>query len=144
VSRGANILQSLFLGIAVAFAEDGTLEVGFATHDGTYSNDFAVWQVTGQDSVANTPESRADELTKHLVGEIEKYREKHLCKFLGAGLTKQLVELAPQLPSQLWLELDIVPFVFRKDSTPHFTMRKGPSFMTVDEVADSMARTCLQ
>jgi hypothetical protein len=83
------------------------------------------------------------ELAKHLVSEIQKYREKHLCKFLGAGLTAKLVELAPELPSKLWLELDIVPFVFRKHSPSHFAMKNRPASMSVDEEADSMARTCL-
>ncbi|KAF2750425.1 glycosyltransferase family 4 protein [Sporormia fimetaria CBS 119925] len=136
-------VHSLFLGIAVTTSDSGILEIGFATHDGTYSNDFAVWALTGHDSLSSSADARGEALAKHLVAEIQKYREKHLCKFLGCGVSGKLVDLAPQLPSKLWLELDIVPFVFRKEEPNHYVMKTRGGSMTVDEEADSMARTCL-
>lgn len=138
-------INNLFLGIAVARNENGSLEVGFATHDGTYSNDFAAWTVSKETDTGDAGDHNGHhgELANHLVEEIDKYRKKHLCKFLGVGLTAKLVNLSPELPSKLWLGLDIVPFVFQKDSTSHFVMKTRFASMTVDEEADSMARTCL-
>lgn len=136
-------MQVLFLGISVASGPNGSLELGFATHDGTYSNDFATWLI--QDDIVSMGAGRSAALAKHIVAEVDKYREKHLCKFLGAGLTMKLVGLSPQLPSMLWLDLDIVPFVFQRDSTPsHYPMRNRPNSMSIDEEADSMARLCLR
>ena len=94
------------------------------------------------DELGSTSKDHAAALAKHLVTEIQKYREKHICKFLGAGLTSKLADMSPQLPSLLWLELDIVPFVFNTETPTHFS-RTRASAMTVDEEADFMARECL-
>ncbi|KAF2273844.1 trehalose synthase (Ccg-9) [Westerdykella ornata] len=141
-------VSSLFLGIAITENDNNgekLFDVGFATHDGTYSNDFAIWEIGGKISPLNDdPEIRGLEIANHLVAEIDKYRRKHLCKFLGAGLTTKLVRYSPKLPSMLWRELDIVPFVIHKERPSHVaTKNRSAAHMTVDEEADSMARTCL-
>jgi hypothetical protein len=60
--------------------------------------------------------------------------------FLGVGLTDILYhEISPELPSRLWLELDVVPMVFSTSSKfPGTTER--PQLQRVDDQADSMAR----
>ncbi|KAF2866527.1 trehalose synthase [Massariosphaeria phaeospora] len=150
-------LQSLYIGIAVSEAKNGGgIDVGFSSHDGTYSIDFTV--VTLQQSKidangADTPSSSGasetptpDDLDKiladFLIDKIKGYQEEHLYKFMGAGLTQKVVRLSPQLPSRLWLELDTVPLIFKPEaeSRPYDSTH---SPISVDEEADSMARKCL-
>lgn len=131
-------VQVLFLGLSCSVGDgDSPAEIGFATHDGVYSNDFSIWQLPGFDIKSDNGGS---DLADHLVREIQKYREKHLCKFLGAGITQKLYDISPALPAKLWLELDIVALVFRQDSPTHFNLRNRPPAMSVDEQADAVAR----
>jgi hypothetical protein len=132
--------QTLYIGIAVAEGASGTVDVGFASHDGTYSIDFAVQTLggngasapasgigtpglsgaqtpTGIASGTHTPlplEERPAVLADHFVDKIRNYQREHRYKFVGAGLTRKVVQMSPQLPARLWWELDIVPLVFDK------------------------------
>lgn len=81
-------------------------------------------------------------LADELVRRVGEYRQKHLYKFLGAGLTDKLVNLSPQLPARLWLELDIVPFVFPLSESSH-EVKYSHTALAVDEEADSMARKAI-
>ena len=61
-------------------------------------------------------------------------------KFISAGISDYLYEeICPELPSRLWLELDVVPMIFAvgKDYNVGFMGHR------VDELADSMARKCI-
>ncbi|KAF2176263.1 glycosyltransferase family 4 protein [Zopfia rhizophila CBS 207.26] len=159
-------LQSLYIGIAVAEGAGGTIDVGFASHDGTYSIDFAVTTLGGRNGTSGTnsgqetpgasgtqtpsgtrtplpPEERAGALAEYLVDKIRQYQKEHLYKFVGAGLTKKAVQMSPQLPSKLWWELDIVPLVFEIGLEYPYTLKIRHSSILVDEEADSMARKCL-
>jgi hypothetical protein len=89
-----------------------------------------------------TPNALAIALSDHLVDTIQRYENDHHCKILGAGITQHVIDMSPNLPSRLWAELDILPFVFdRKLKAP--LAEKLHIGLTVDEEADSMARKCL-
>ncbi len=152
------MIQTLYLGLAANEDENGQVEIGFASHDGTYSIDFAVHVVGGKDSASNgdrtllengigespglplRPADRADALAEHFISSIREYQQEHLYKFAGAGITKGLAEMCPQLPSLLWGDLDIVPMVFGQG----LDLPDGPAgAITIDEEADDMARKCL-
>ncbi|KAF2811447.1 trehalose synthase (Ccg-9) [Mytilinidion resinicola] len=164
-------LQTLFIGIAAIDGVGGTVDAGFASHDGTYSIDFAVvtlggkGAVSGTDSGAETPgrsgtdspsgvltpsglrtpllpEERAGVLADYFVEKIRQYQQDHLYKFVGAGLTKKVVQMSPNLPARLWWELDIVPLIFETGLEEPFP-KAGRRGIAVDEEADSMARKCL-
>lgn len=157
--------QCLYLGIAAFEREQGQVEVGFASHDGTYSIDFAVEIIGGPNgrqgsrngsgsdsgSGSGTPrpvtpqpfaveDDRAQIIVDNLISRIREYRERHFYKFVGAGVSKRAVLLSPQLPSRLWAELDIVPMVFERGLESR-SISSLP--FTVGEEADSMARKSL-
>lgn len=161
--------QTLYIGIAVAEGASGTVDVGFASHDGTYSIDFAVQTLggngasapasgigtpglsgaqtpTGIASGTHTPlplEERPAVLADYFVDKIRNYQQEHRYKFVGAGLTRKVVQMSPQLPARLWWELDIVPLVFDKPLEDPLAQVSRHGIMFVDEEADSMARKCL-
>jgi len=124
----------LFLGIA-ARRSNGGLEVGFCTHDGTYSTDFAVHTL----SISN---DTATELSNYIVSRIQKFQEDHLYKFLGAGISEETLEIAPGLSCRIWKDLDIIPLVFDPD-TDAPEKRETSIHYEIDEIADSMARRCI-
>lgn len=145
--------------------------MGFASHDGTYSIDFAVTTLTlknsGYESESelsgsgrstpsgfygmsgtSTPvslEERPAFLADFLIDKLKEYQKEHLYKFLGAGLNEKAVRYSPRLPSRLWQELDIVPLVLRNEPEPDMfrAHRNGHYNILVDEEADSMARKAL-
>jgi len=75
-----------------------------------------------------------------MVKNIRGYEKEHLYKFVGAGISKNLVELSPQLPARLWADLDIVPLVFEMGMEYRAVLM---NHLSIDEEADSMARKCL-
>ena len=140
-------VQSLFLGIAIQEDIHGNLDLGFNSHDGTYTIDFKVvrleketWANGAGDSDV---EARAAALSDFMVSRVKKYQEEHLYKFVGAGLSKKLVEMSPELPSKLWLEIDAVPLVLDPVASQSHPTRTRLHPTTVDEEADMMVRKCL-
>ncbi|KAF2769349.1 trehalose synthase (Ccg-9) [Teratosphaeria nubilosa] len=145
-------LSELWLGIAIKESDD-SVEFGFACHDGTYSIDFAVHtlNVDGdanvmQDTSCSTAipkdrEGRAQTIADYLVCTIKNYREQHGYKFLGAGISRELVTASPQTPPRLWSALDIVPVIF--DRREGGTLKATEQIDGVEELADAMARKCL-
>lgn len=89
-----------------------------------------------------TPEALSTALSDHLVSTIQQYEQDHQCKIQGAGITKRVIDLSPNLSSRLWSELDILPFIFDRGLEAPLA-RKLHIRVTVDEEADSMARKCL-
>jgi alpha,alpha-trehalose phosphorylase (configuration-retaining) len=127
------------VGLAIKQESDRSLKIGAAIHDGTYSVDFAVHQVTLE-------EERLDQdgvwIAEHILGELDRYRQEHVCKILGAGVIADLHKQCPMLCSRLWAELDIVPIVVT--SKPLLRIKNGQEMIQrVDELADSAARKCL-
>jgi hypothetical protein len=88
-------------------------------------------------------EERAEALAAYLVEKARNYQKEHLYKFVGAGLSRQAVQMSPKLPAKLWLELDIVPLVFETGLEYPYPQKNPHSSISVDEEADSMARKCL-
>jgi alpha,alpha-trehalose phosphorylase (configuration-retaining) len=136
----ANLTKTLYLGLAARQDEHGQVEVGYAAHDGTYSIDFAVHVFETLDPDSSVAQDMSDELANHIVSSILGYQQDHLYKFVGAGVTKALVNMSPQLPSRLWSELDIVPMVFEQEPE---ILGAPIDVKSVDEEADEMARKCL-
>ena len=132
--------KTLFLGIAAREDQHGQVEVAFAAHDGTYSIDFAVHVLEVQGDESDPSEEKSHLLADYIIARTFEYQETHLYKFAGAGITKALVDISPQLPSRLFSELDIVGTVFENG----LDILGGPTDRTtIDEEADEMARKCL-
>jgi hypothetical protein len=77
---------------------------------------------------------------------LEDYAAKCGCKFLGAGLSEDLVKLSAGLCPRLWKDLDIVPLVSRTGMDYH-SNGNGEHAASVEaevnEDADSVVRKCL-
>jgi len=115
---------------------NGHVEIGWVSHDGTYSIDFAVHKVP-----VGAFKDMAASLTDHIVAYMKEYEENCMYKFVGGGIGKTLMDLCPELPARLWAELDLVPLIFElgvEQSIEH-----GNGLVGVDEEADAMARKCL-
>ena len=91
-----------------------------------------------------TAEERVDYFVEEIISKIKHYRDEHFYKFVGAGLTTMAAKTCPQLPTRLWLELDIVPLVLEPNSGRHNTgTPDAPKYMVVDEEADAVVRKAL-
>jgi alpha,alpha-trehalose phosphorylase (configuration-retaining) len=82
------------------------------------------------------------------VEELRSYERSYLVKFIGVGLPRELEDRSPNLPSRLWLELDIVLILIMVDVVGHEHKTKAKSsghwhVKSVDEQADSMVRKCI-
>ncbi|KAG4438926.1 hypothetical protein IFR05_005606 [Cadophora sp. M221] len=135
-------LIPLFAGIAVAFNDDNSAVVAVAIHDSTYLIDFSVETIQIKDAV----EKGEDPFADYVVDQLEKYEHTNIAKFIGAGLSADLLKKSPKLCSRLWLDLDIVPVSIVPELESHETSSKDRSFWhskCVDEQADSMARKCI-
>lgn len=78
----------------------------------------------------------------HLIPLLSDYRQEHVCKILGVGITADLHKESPNLCSRLWAELDIVPMVVSSNEILPSRTEKS-RVLEVDELADSAARKCL-
>jgi hypothetical protein len=130
--------QTLYLGIAAVFKDEGTAVVSLAIHDTVYLIDFLVKHITLSESV----KEGEDLISEFAIEEIKRYERTNFSKFIGAGMPVTLKYMAPQLCSRLWLELDIVPIVMRPDEE-HKGDKAFWDIKRVDEQADSMARKCI-
>lgn len=150
-------LSELWVGIAAEKKEDGSVDVGFACHDGTYNVDFAVHNlsITPEEVKAHEQSSLSTHLpadkdgqelaiADYLVRSIREYEQKNSYKFLGAGISQEVVQLSPQTPARLWTELDMVPVVIpEKEGGSLRGGEKVDAVVGVDELADSLSRKCL-
>lgn len=150
-------LSELWMGIAAQKMEDGHVDIGFACHDGTYTIDFAVHNLDVEDpdameklggkhptSIPTDADGQAAAIAEYLVCSIRNYQEQNSYKFLGAGISQELVKLSPQAPARIWTELDVLPIVIRDEEGGSLhSARNIDAVQGVDELADSMARKCL-
>jgi hypothetical protein len=121
--------------MSARFLEDeDTVEVGLTMHDTNYSIDFCVHKVP----VSKDAKEREKTLTQHCLKQIRGFSEEHRAKFIGAGIGKPLFDLAPNLCSALWKELDIVSMVLSVYIQEHGFMTPVPP--AADEQADSVVR----
>lgn len=121
-----------------------TITIGGESSDSSDTS-AASSEATSGTATPVTVEERAEYFAEDIISKIKHYRENHCFKFVGAGLTTDTVKLCPQLPTRLWLELDIVPLVL-----PHATGRHNvgcieePRHLTIDEQADAVVRKALR
>ncbi|KIW07414.1 uncharacterized protein PV09_02256 [Verruconis gallopava] len=140
---GAHNLTCLWIGLASAVQANGQVQIGFAAHDGTYSIDFAVKTVGELQDGYSYPDgdhlsdNLAQEIENKCIDELRDFKQKHYYKIVGAGISTSLSVLCPRLPSLLWSELDIVPFVLERTTKSLNVME------TIDEHADAVARRCV-
>ncbi|THG95034.1 hypothetical protein EW026_g6546 [Hermanssonia centrifuga] len=103
-------LTPMWAGIAGAVVNNNTgFEVAISIHDSVYNTDFASTVVAYDPT---EPDAQAENIEKHVTDTLRNFATEHLCKFLGAGVTLSLLKEAPNLCTQLWMKLDIVPIVF--------------------------------
>ena len=105
------IQQPMFAGVAVIAKSPNAIEVGICTHDGTYSTDYCVHQLSIPDGTS--AKERAEMAIKHVLDLLNLFSVEHCLKFIGAGCTEKSLEIAPALPSRMWKELDIVTMVYK-------------------------------
>lgn len=145
----------MYAGIA-AIVHGDTIDVGLSANDATYSLDFTVRHL---DVASSSQEERSQMVADWIIETMQQYQNDHLwcavlqtmlyiptvhvliksSTFLGAGLTDTLFhEISPELPSRIWLELDVVPMVFKigKD----YQIIEDHRAQRVDDQADSVAR----
>ncbi|KAF9452267.1 glycosyltransferase family 4 protein [Macrolepiota fuliginosa MF-IS2] len=103
-------LTPMWAGVAGAIINNNTeFEIAVSVHDSVYSTDFASMAVAYN---PNTPEKNAKTIEQTVLQILRKFSIEHLCKFLGAGITLTLLRETPNICTRLWLDMDIVPFVF--------------------------------
>ncbi|EKM83027.1 hypothetical protein AGABI1DRAFT_111552 [Agaricus bisporus var. burnettii JB137-S8] len=103
-------LTPMWAGVAGVIINNNTeFEVAVSVHDSVYSTDFAS-VVLPYDP--NDPEKNAKTIEQYILQVLRRFSVEHLCKFLGAGVTLTLLREVPNVCTRLWLDLDIVPFVF--------------------------------
>ncbi|PPQ70283.1 hypothetical protein CVT24_000846 [Panaeolus cyanescens] len=84
-------------------------EIAVSIHDSVYNTDFASATIPYH---PNNADKNAKEIEQYILQALRKFSIDHLCKFLGLGVTLTLLKECPNLCTRLWLEMDIVPFVF--------------------------------
>jgi hypothetical protein len=119
---------------------DKALKIGTAIHDGTYSIDFAIHRISLEDE----PDDQGIWIVNHVIPLLSDYRQKHVCKLLGVGITTDLHKKSPSLCSRLWAELDVIPIIVQSNELPLlWTIKTEKWEANVDELADSAARKCV-
>ncbi|RAR06718.1 glycosyltransferase family 4 protein [Stemphylium lycopersici] len=138
--------------LTVAQSDDGDFEYCVALHDGTWTVNSEIKPLGTARSVrgssddssrtgsgVSTPLSMADAseaLVTAFIDYLSIYRETHLSKPTGAGITAHLNHLSPHLAVRLWQELDVVPFIFPIDSNE----KDNQTSMPLDQQAEYMSR----
>lgn len=128
--------------------EDGSIQIGLSIHDGTYSIDFCVYQIT-----VTNGETAAEALKNATRKHIDHFCSEHCGKFIGAGLTGSVAAMCPDISEFLWREMDIVAMVFEVRTTVQAAVvlpgeggmddgEEGEELLRigVDEQADSAVR----
>ncbi|KAF9533447.1 trehalose phosphorylase [Crepidotus variabilis] len=84
-------------------------EVAVSVHDSVYNTDFGSIRIKYH---PNSPDKNAKEIEQAVLQTLRKFSLEHLCKFLGVGITSSLLKETPNICTRLWLDMDIVPYVF--------------------------------
>ncbi|ETI19643.1 hypothetical protein G647_08655 [Cladophialophora carrionii CBS 160.54] len=135
-------ISEFWAGLAIERESDRCLKIGIAIHDGTYGIDFSVQRLSLEEEEEHIKNGNCDWVADHVIAELDRYRQEHVCKILGAGVIAELDGESPTLCSRLWSELDVVPMVVT--ANPVLRSEKGKDLpQRVDETADSAARKCL-
>jgi len=116
----------MYCGIAATLvAVEDQLQIGLSIHDGTYSIDFSIEHLTLKEDI--TKEEIAVIIEEYVMGQLTKFSNEHLVKFVGAGLTMGVEYHCPNICGKLWSEMDIVPFVFPVRTTLNGFEKPAPS-----------------
>ena len=108
------------------------MEIGFTTHDGTYSIDFAVQTVDIEEG-----DDASAAVMRYCFNAIRDYERDHGYKFVGGGIMDGTRKLCPELLPKLWSELDIVCLHYETK----LQVGSAPlGSLGVDEESDSMVR----
>ncbi|KAF9477371.1 trehalose phosphorylase [Pholiota conissans] len=103
-------LSPMWAAVAGAVINNNTqYEIAVSIHDSVYNTDFASMSLAYN---PNNPDKNAKEIEQFVLQTLRKFSIGHLCKFLGAGVTLSLLKESPNLCTRLWLDMDIVPYVF--------------------------------
>ena len=78
-------MTNLWLGLAAARLDDGSVKLGFACHDGTYTMDFTVDILR--------PDLDSHSIEDHLIDRIGSYARQDAYRYLAAGIADHLLEL---------------------------------------------------
>ena len=82
----------MWAGIAGSFTNNKQgYEIAISIHDSVYSTDFAADVIP---YAARNPSQSAADIETHILEKIRTFSTEHLCKFLGAGVTVNLLKEA--------------------------------------------------
>lgn len=131
----------MFLGVHLCLpTDDNPREYAFgcSINDGYYSTDFAVMTVIIPEYISES--QYKDLMTQNILRQIKQYSKKLLYKFVAIGLSESATRFCPDLCSKLWMELDILPFVFHSEAILDNDADVTDYHPSCDEVADSLVR----
>lgn len=132
-------LVPLYIGAAAASVNAETVRIGISIHDGVYSVDTCINEVTAKDG-----EDLKDLIRKDAIKTITLYSVQHNAKFVGAGVTEGLEGICPGICASLWRELDVVALTLLVQTEAVGAFEdSGTVPIDVDEQADSAARKCV-
>ncbi|THC96099.1 hypothetical protein EYZ11_004421 [Aspergillus tanneri] len=134
---------TVYGGVSVLFADDGSVTVAVAIRDVTYLLEFVQ-----QHLKPKKDQSLSSAIADFVLDQLRQFSEKHMEKFMGLAMPQHLAQSCPDFCSRLWAELDILPLVLpeesRREEDDKFTFGL-PDSMTwkvrgTDEQAESMGR----
>ncbi|KAB8207658.1 UDP-Glycosyltransferase/glycogen phosphorylase [Aspergillus parasiticus] len=134
--------NAIYAGIATHFHMFSSgASFAIAIRDSSYLLDFAQY-----DFRSGNRSRGGSEFSSFILAKLREYQEKHCEKFIGLAMQAELAEKCPELCSQLWLELDIIPIVLHK-AEEHVSWglyEQDISYKSLDEQAESIARKCIR
>ncbi|RPB05302.1 UDP-Glycosyltransferase/glycogen phosphorylase [Choiromyces venosus 120613-1] len=131
--------KPLYIGAAATRIDGKTVKIGISIHDGVYSIDYCINELTVRDGENMRELIRAD-----IIKTIGDYSVAHQAKFVGAGITNGLEDICPGTCAYLWRKLDIVCMRLKVRTTAVGAFDvAGTIPIDVDEQADSAARKCV-
>lgn len=119
--------QPSYIGLSGVSKNPHMIRIGICLNNGTVNTDSCVHDLALPNDT--TGPGRARKIEDHIITELLKYRYHSLLKYIGAGVSEQLVRLCPGLCSAIWHELDAVPIVIK--------VRTGSQIYDSDDALDS-------
>ena len=133
------IAQPLYIGAAATKVDGETVRIGYSIHDGVYSVDSRINQLTTRPGSYIEDTIRAD-----VVQTLRDYSIQHQGKFVGAGVTHGLENICPGICATLWREFDAIAMVLNVQTSAIGAFEDARTItVDVDERADSAARKCV-
>lgn len=120
-------LAPSYIGLSGVAKNPKTVRIGILLNNGTVNTDSCVHDMAIPDDL--TRPGRAKMIEEHIITELQNYRHHSLLKYIGAGVSEQLLRLSPGLCSAIWHKLDAVPIVIK--------VRTGSQIYDSDDALDS-------